>query len=78
MDEKKYLTEPLSVDAQIENLKSINLIINDEAYAKDVLSRISYFRLIKAYGLGLKQKTVRIMKIQPLKKLLKSMSLTPD
>ena len=56
MDEKKYLTEPLSVDAQIENLKSINLIINDEAYAKDVLSRISYFRLIKAYGLGLKQK----------------------
>ena len=33
-----------------------NLIINDIEYAKDVLNRISYFRLIKAYGLGLKPK----------------------
>ena len=56
MDEKKCLTEPISVEDQIANLKSNNLIIEDEEYAKDVLSRISYLRLIKAYGLGLKPK----------------------
>lgn len=54
MDEKRCLQDPLSVEAQIDNLKANNLIIEDEAYAKAVLSRISYFRLIKAYGLGLK------------------------
>ena len=55
--QKKILPKPLSVDEQIINLREENnLIIEDEEYAKDVLSRISYFRLVKAYGLGLKPK----------------------
>ena len=44
----------LTIEEQIENLKSIGLIIDDEAYAKRILNDISYFRLIKAYSLGLK------------------------
>ncbi len=47
---------PLDVDAQIENLKSLGLIINDEENAKNFLNDVSYFRLIKAYSLGLKLK----------------------
>ena len=46
----------MSIDEQIENLKAIGLIIEDEEYAKRVLEDISYFRLIKAYSLGLKEK----------------------
>lgn len=53
---KKNLPTPISVDEQIKNLRDNNLIIDDVEYAKDVLNRISYFRLIKAYGLGLKPK----------------------
>lgn len=48
--------EPLSVEQQIENLKSLNLVIEDEEYAKCILNDISYFRLIKAFSLGLKPK----------------------
>lgn len=48
--------KPLNIDEQINNLKNIGLIINDEKYAKDILDKISYFRLIKAYSLSLKQK----------------------
>lgn len=47
---------PLGVDEQIANLKTLGLQVNDESYAKSVLNDISYFRLIKAYGLGLKNK----------------------
>ncbi len=47
---------PLDVDAQIENLKSLSLIIDDEDSAKSFLNDVSYFRLIKAYSLGLKPK----------------------
>ncbi len=46
----------LTVDEQIANLKAIGLIIDDENYARQILNDISYFRLIKAYGLGLKAK----------------------
>ncbi len=46
----------MNVDEQIENLKAIGLKISDENYAKQILNDISYFRLIKAYGLGLKDK----------------------
>lgn len=56
MDKKKCLPRPLSIEEQLKNLKANNLIITDEEYAKNVLSRISYFRIIKAYGLGLKPK----------------------
>ncbi len=55
MDKKQH-QPALNVEQQIENLKSLNLIIKDEKNAKKVLSNISYFRIIKAYGLGLKQK----------------------
>ena len=46
----------MSVDELINNLKDKNLIIEDEEYAKSLLTDISYFRLIKAYSLGLKNK----------------------
>lgn len=46
----------MTIDEQVENLKSIGLIVNDEEYAKRVLNDISYFRLVKAYSLNLKPK----------------------
>lgn len=47
---------PLTIDEQIENLKEIGLIVNDEEYAKSFLNDVSYYRLIKAYSLNLKAK----------------------
>ena len=47
---------PMTIDEQVENLKSIGLIVEDEEYAKRILKDISYFRLIKAYSLTLKSK----------------------
>lgn len=47
---------PLTIEQQIENLKSLNLVIEDEEYARQILNDISYFRLIKAFGYGLKQR----------------------
>ena len=46
----------MMVDEQVENLKLLQLIINDDKYAKKVLNDISYFKLIKAYSLGFKTK----------------------
>ena len=46
----------MTIEEQVENLKSIGLIVNDEEYAKKILNDISYFRLIKAYSLNLKPK----------------------
>lgn len=46
----------MTIDKQIENLKTLGLIIRDEAYARKILNDISYFRLIKAYSLNLKYK----------------------
>lgn len=54
--ELKNRQEPATVDEQIENLKKLGLIINDEEKAKSFLNDVSYFSLIKAYGLGLKKK----------------------
>ncbi|SEA10974.1 Abortive infection bacteriophage resistance protein [Oribacterium sp. KHPX15] len=56
MSELKQHQPPMTIDEQIENLKSLGLIIDDEEYAKSILNDISYFRLIKAYSLGLKPK----------------------
>lgn len=53
---KKVHQAPLNVEQQIENLKELGLIIEDEQEAKDFLHDVSYFRLIKAYGYGLKEK----------------------
>lgn len=44
----------MTIDEQIENLKSLGLIVDDEKFAKKILNDISYFRLIKAYSLNLK------------------------
>lgn len=53
-----YLREkqrcPLTVSEQIENLKLLNLQIDNEAFAAQFLNHVSYFRFIKAYSLGLK------------------------
>jgi len=46
----------MTLDEQIQNLRSKGLIIDHMDYARSVLRDISYFRLIKAYSLGLKMK----------------------
>ena len=56
MGELKQHQPPMTIDEQVENLKAIGLIVEDEEYAKDILNDISYFRLIKAYSLNLKSK----------------------
>lgn len=40
----------LSIDDQVENLEKLGLIIRDKNRAKEILNTISYYRLIKAYG----------------------------
>ncbi len=52
----KTLEPAMNIDEQIDNLKEIGLIIDDIEYAKSFLNDVSYFRLIKAYSLGLKPK----------------------
>ncbi len=52
---KKQIQSPLTVDEQIKNLKALNLVINDEIYAKKFLNSVSYYRFVKAYSLGLKE-----------------------
>lgn len=47
---------PMSVDFQIENLKSLGCVIEDEDEAKDFLNNVSYFRLVKGFGFSLKEK----------------------
>lgn len=52
----KSLENAMTIDEQIENLKDLGLVVNDVEYAKSFLNDVSYFRLIKAYSLGLKPK----------------------
>lgn len=54
MGELKQHQLPMAIDEQVENLKRIGLIVENEEYAKKILNDISYFRLIKAYSLNLK------------------------
>ena len=61
-NELKPLVESISIEEQINNLKEIGLIIEDENYAREILNNISYFRIIKAYSLRLKPKN-EIMKM---------------
>lgn len=56
MGELKEHQPPMTIDEQIENLKSIGLIVDDKECAKKILNDISYFRLVKAYSLNLKPK----------------------
>ena len=55
-ERKRELQPPLTVEEQIQNLKELNLHIEDEEEARRLLNDISYFRLIKAFSLGLKPK----------------------
>lgn len=55
MELKKHQV-PMTIDEQVENLKELGLVINDEETVKEFLNDVSYFRLIKAYGIGLKKK----------------------
>lgn len=41
---KIYTKKPLGIQDQIVRLKSLGLVIKDEAYAEKVLSEVSYFR----------------------------------
>ena len=52
---KKSHQASIDIDKQIENLVSLGLQIEDRSYAKSVLSRVSYYRLIKAYSRTLKK-----------------------
>ena len=52
----KKAEPPIKVEKQIDNLKSMGLIIEDEEGAKIFLRDVSYFRFIKAFSLGLKPK----------------------
>lgn len=53
---EKEHQSPLTVDEQVENLKSLGLVIEEEDSAHSFLNSVSYFRFIKAYSLGLKPK----------------------
>lgn len=46
----------MTVDEQIANLREKGMVIENEDFAKSFLNDVSYFRLIKAYSLGLKIK----------------------
>jgi abortive infection bacteriophage resistance protein len=56
MPELKAHQPPMTVDEQIANLREKGVIIENEDYARSFLNDVSYFRLIKAYSLGLKVK----------------------
>jgi Abortive infection bacteriophage resistance protein len=51
------LKPPLEYQEQINLLKSRNLVIEDEAFAKNILSNVNYYRL-SAYGLTLRKDNV--------------------
>lgn len=61
-NKKKQHQKSMTIDEQIKNLKELGLSFEDEEYAKKVLEDISYFRLIKAYSLGLKLKNKKYRK----------------
>lgn len=52
---KKSHQDPIDLNEQIENLISLGLEIENGNHAKNVLNRVSYYRLIKAYSITLKE-----------------------
>ena len=50
---------PMTVEEQVANLQNLGLIIESEEDARAMLNDVSYFRLIKAFSLGLKPKSGR-------------------
>lgn len=55
-EQKKKQQRAMTVEEQLENLKNLGLIIEDEREAIRFLNDVSYFRFIKAYSAGLKPK----------------------
>lgn len=47
---------PMNLDQQIQNLKSLDCIIENEDKAREFLNNVSYFRLVKGFGYSLKAK----------------------
>lgn len=57
MPEQKKTQQPaMTVEEQLENLKNLGLIIENDEEAISFLNDVSYFRFIKAYSVGLKPK----------------------
>lgn len=56
MNAQKRHQPALDIDQQIQNLRQNGLQIKDEEFAKTVLNEVSYYRLIKAYGLEYKKR----------------------
>ena len=56
MKQKKQQQNPLTVEEQVQNLLRLGLNISDTSAAILLLNDVSYFRLVKAYSLGLKPK----------------------
>ena len=54
MQPRKQHQPALPIEKQIENLKRLGLSFEDEDSAGDFLRDVSYFRLVKAYSLNLK------------------------
>ena len=52
---KKSHQAPIDVSKQIDNLISLGLEIEDKDYAINVLNKVSYYRIIKAYSITLKE-----------------------
>lgn len=56
MRDRKTQQPPLTVDEQLQNLLDKHLTIENMDYARELLNDVSYFRIIKAFSLGLKPK----------------------
>lgn len=52
----KIHSQAMDVPSQIANLKNNGLVIEDEKFASEILNKISYYRLIKAYDKSFKDK----------------------
>ena len=59
MEQKKKQQKPMTVEEQLKNLDELGLNIEDREYALSFLNDVSYFRLIKAFSLGLKTKNAK-------------------
>ena len=47
---------PITVEKQVENLETLGCTVENKEEAIEFLNNVSYFRLIKAYGFGLKER----------------------
>ena len=69
--EKKEQQRATTVQEQICNLKDLGLQFDDTDKAKDVLSRVSYYRLIKAYAIEYKKNDGTFVENTKFKDILK-------